>query len=101
MTRAKLRRAPPPPPMPCITPEQAAWIETHLLFQAWNQDVHAETWRLVYAEGKRGAGPAEFARGALSLIAKGMEPPPGVIVTEDWIEEPPRPRPTSLTGLWR
>lgn len=101
MTLPRLRRPPPPPPAEYITPEQAEWVVTHLLFQAWNQDVHAETWRLVRAEGKRGAGPAEFAKGALSLIAKGVEPPPGVIVTEDWIEEPPRPRPASLTGLWR
>ncbi|HYC99361.1 hypothetical protein [Brevundimonas sp.] len=67
-------RRPPRPPPPSL--EALLRAEMYRRERAWRDAVHAESWRLVYADGLRGAGPAEFARGRQSLIDQGVRPPP-------------------------
>ncbi|NJC42193.1 hypothetical protein GGQ87_002488 [Brevundimonas alba] len=65
---------PPRPPPPSF--EALLRAEMHRRETVWRDAVHAESWRLVYADGLRCAGPAEWARGRRSLIDQGILPPP-------------------------
>jgi hypothetical protein len=67
-------RRPPRPPPPSFEALLAA--EMHRREMAWRKAVHAESWRLVHADGRRSAGAAEWARGRQSLIDQGVRPPP-------------------------
>ena len=67
-------RLPPRPPAP--SPEELAYRAAKQALADWRKAAHAEAWRLVYAEGGRGAGEAEFRRGEQSLIDRGYPRPP-------------------------
>lgn len=76
----------PRPPLPFRPKPTAADLERararrtaqwrHEQIVAWRDAVVKESWRLVYAEGGRRCGREEFDRGARSLMAQGMIPPP-------------------------
>ena len=65
-----------PPRAPPPTPGQALAEAMRRREEEWHAAAHAESWRLVYADGLRAAGAAEFARGRQSLIDQGVRPPP-------------------------
>lgn len=67
-------RRPPRPPPPSF--EEQLLAEMDRREREWHAAVHAESWRLVYAAGRRGAGAAEWAAGRQSLIDQGVLPPP-------------------------
>lgn len=66
-------RRPPRPPPP--TPEQRLAAAMRRCEADWRAAVHKESWRLVYAAGRRSAGAAEWTAGRQSLIDQGHEPP--------------------------
>ena len=67
-------RRPPRPPPPTF--EQALAEAMRRREREWHAAVHAESWRLVYAAGRRSAGTAEWNAGRQSLIDQGVLPPP-------------------------
>ena len=70
-----LPRAPRPPRPPPPSFEDQLLAEMDRREAAWHAAVHAESWRLVYADGRRAAGAAEWARGRQSLLDQGVRPP--------------------------
>ncbi|MDY6922623.1 MAG: hypothetical protein SWI22_01530 [Pseudomonadota bacterium] len=66
-------RRPPRPPPPSLKQLLAAAMRR--CEADWHAAVHKESWRLVYADGLRAAGAAEWARGRQSLIDQGVRPP--------------------------